>query len=440
MISTTDLTRELLYQIRLGEDSAYEFKRVGFTGNKLTDPHPDSLANELAAFANGSGGTVVLGVDDKTRELAGLPQDRLDLLDQAVANIATDRINPPLQIETRALELPDAAGNLHLVTAVRVHKSLFVHRSPGGYFYRIGSTKREMPPDLLARMFQQRSMARLIRFDEQAVPNAAPESAVAELKARFLKADLPEALQLRRLHLVAGDDEGGWSLSVSGVLLLTPRPADWLSSAYVQCVAYRGSERNAEQQLDAQDCDGPLDQQIAQAFVFVKRNMRVEAVKRPGRIDIPQYDLRAMYEALVNAVAHRDYGMHGARVCVHLFADRLEISTPGGLPNSLTVESMDSNSITRNETLVNLLSRYYPADPATGRQNLIERRGEGVPTILAASERLSLRRPLYEHIDHMELKLTLFAASKERNGVLPAFSDLSGALPPSGSGHGSQPA
>lgn len=212
-------------------------------------------------------------------------------------------------------------------------------------------------------------------------------------------------------------------LTVSGVLLLTARPADYLFSAYIQCVAYSGSERNAEYQLDAQDCDGPVDEQIRHAFNFVKRNMRVEAVKRPGRIDIPQYDLAAVFEAIVNAVAHRDYAMHGARIRLHLFADRLELSTPGGLPNSLTVDSMEANSITRNETLVNLLSRYYPADPVSKRQNLIERRGEGVPTILAASERLSLRRPRYEQIDHTELKLTIYAASREKNGLLAQFAD-----------------
>ncbi len=417
MISATDQTRELLYRIRIGKDSACAFKRVEFIGNDLTDSLSDSLADDLAAFANGSGGTVALGVDGKTRDPIGLPQGRLDLMDQALAHIAAHRINPPLQIETHALELPDAAGNPRLVTAVRVHKSPFVHRSPGGYHYRVGSTTREMPPDMLARMFQQRSMARLAHFDEQAVPNAALGNAAAELKARFLKADLPEAQQLRRLRLVAGDDENGWHLSVSGVLLLTQRPADWLSSAYVQCVAYSGNEHNTEQQLAAQDCVGPVDQQIAQAFVFVKRHMRVEMAKRPDRLDIPQYHQRAVYEALVNAVAHRDYGMHSTQVRVHLFADRLEVSTPGGLPDSLGIGNMDRLSITRNETLVNLLSRYYPADPATGRQNLIGRRGEGVPTLLAASERLSLRRPLYDNVDHMELKLTLFAASKERNGM-----------------------
>lgn len=423
MINTTELVRELIYQIRLGEDSAYEFKAVTLHDNKVTKPHRDSVADELAAFANGSGGFLILGVNDKTREVEGIALEQLDTVELWLTNMASQAIDPPLPIETRLVEIPDHQGNARPVVWVRVAKSLFVHRSPHGYFHRVGSSKREMAPELLARLFQQRSMARLIRFDEQLVPNAGRDDIDPELKARFLRSDLPEALQLKKLYLLLEDENRQPHLTVTGVLLLTRRPADFLSSAYVQCVAYSGSERNAEYQLDAQDCNGPVDQQIQQAFAFVKRNMRVEAVKRPGRIDIPQYDLGAVYEALVNAVAHRDYAMHGARVRVHLFADRLEISTPGGLPNSLTVESMDANSISRNETLVNLLSRYYPADPATRRQNMIERRGEGVPTIIAASERLSLRRPLYEQIDHTELKLTIYAASRERNGLVAQFAD-----------------
>jgi predicted HTH transcriptional regulator len=106
-----------------------------------------------------------------------------------------------------------------------------------------------------------------------------------------------------------------------------------------------------------------------------------------------------------------------------MFSDRLEITTPGGLPNSLTVNSIDSNSITRNETLVNLLSRYYPADPVSQRQNIIERRGEGVPKIFSASKKLSTRRPLYEQADEAqaELKLTIYAASREMNGLMADF-------------------
>lgn len=421
MIDTTDLIRELIYQIRLGEDSAYEFKSIAIKGNKVASPHQDSIADELAAFANARGGILVLGVADKTREVEGITRENLDTVDLWLANIASQLVDPPLPIETRLVEIPNRQGEPKPVVWVRVAKSVFVHRSPSGYYHRIGSSKREMSPELLARIFQQRSMVRLIRFDEQLVPQADKEAIVPELKVRFLRGDLPEQTQLKKLYLIGDDESGTTRLTVSGVLLLTPRPADFLSSAYVQCVAYSGNERNAEYQLDAQDCDGPVDEQIRHAFNFVKRNMRTEAVKRPGRIDIPQYDLAAVFEAIVNAVAHRDYAIHGARIRLHLFTDRLELSTPGGLPNSLTIDSMEANSITRNETLVNLLSRYYPADPVSKRQNLIERRGEGVPTILAASERLSLRRPLYEQIDHTELKLTIYAASREKNGLLAQF-------------------
>ena len=423
MIATTDLVRELLYQVRLGEDSAYEFKSLTIKGNKVDQPGRDSVADELAAFANAGGGIVVFGVADKTRAVEGIAREDLDTVDLWLANIASHAIDPPLPIETRLLEIPDSQGDLKPVVWVRVSKSVFVHKSPHGYFHRVGSSKREMSPELLARIFQQRSMVRLIRFDEQLVPQTTRDVIAPELKTRFLRGDLPEITQLKKLYLIGDDESGELRLTVSGVLLLTARPADYLSSAYIQCVAYSGSERNAEYQLDAQDCDGPVDEQIRHAFNFVKRNMRVEAVKRPGRIDIPQYDLAAVFEAIVNAVAHRDYAMHGARIRLHLFADRLELSTPGGLPNSLTVDSMEANSITRNETLVNLLSRYYPADPVSKRQNLIERRGEGVPTILTASENLSLRRPRYEQIDHTELKLTLYAASREKNGLLAQFTD-----------------
>jgi predicted HTH transcriptional regulator len=389
----------------------------------VDQPGRDSVADELAAFANANGGILVFGIADKTREVEGIPREDLDTVDQWLGNIASHAIDPPLPIETRLVEIPNRQGEMKPVVWVRVAKSVFVHRSPHGYFHRVGSSKREMSPELLARMFQQRSMVRLIRFDEQVIPLAGVEAIAPDLKARFLRGDLPESSQLQKLYLIGEDESGKERLTVSGVLLLTARPVDFLSSAYVQCVAYSGSERNAEYQVDAQDCDGPVDEQIRLAFNFVKRNMRIEAVKRPGRIDIPQYDLAAVFEAIVNAVAHRDYSMHGARIRLHLFADRLELSTPGGLPNSLTIDSMEANSITRNETLVNLLSRYYPADPVSKRQNLIERRGEGVPTILNASERLSLRRPLYEQVDNTELKLTIYAASREKNGLLAQFTE-----------------
>ncbi|WP_299874229.1 RNA-binding domain-containing protein [uncultured Cocleimonas sp.] len=426
MIDTTELVRELVYQIRLGEDSAYEFKAVTCVNNKVKSPHRDSIANEIAAFANTSGGIIVLGVEDKKLEVEGIEREQLDTVGLWLTSLVNDKISPPPLIETRLLEIPDRSGEQKAVIWVRVPKSLFIHESPNGYFQRVGSSKRKMQPDLLARLFQQRSMARLIRFDEQVVPSAPLEAIDVDLKERFVRDnELTEKSQLKKLYLVGEDDEKQEYLTVSGVLLLTTQPSDYLQSAWIQCVAYSGTERNAEFQQDAQECRESIDQQIHCAIQFVKRNMRVEAVKRPGRIDIPQYDLGAIYEAIVNAVAHRDYAVYGSKIRLHLFSDRLEIMTPGGLPNSLTVDTIDSNSITRNETLVNLLSRYYQADPVSQRQNIIERRGEGVPKIMRASEQLSTRRPLYEQADEVqaELKLTIYAASRDMNGLVEQFEE-----------------
>jgi predicted HTH transcriptional regulator len=286
-----------------------------------------------------------------------------------------------------------------------------VHNSAGRYYQRVGSTKQEMKPEVLARLFQQRSQSRLIRFDETMVPSTDTNDIDKELKKRFLKPNTPEQDQFHKLHLTANYD-GSTGLSVTGVLLLTPDPTEWLSNAYIQCVAYSGTERDAADQLDAADFTGALEQQINGAFEFVRKNMRIEATKAVGRIDIPQYHLGAIFEAVVNAVAHRDYSMTGRKIRLHLYADRLELSTPGALPNSLTLDGLMENTVTRNETIVNLLSRYYNAREEAGRQAIIERRGEGVPKIINESKRLSGKEPEYRLIDDNELLLTIYAATK----------------------------
>ncbi len=406
------LVRELMFHLRLGEDSSIEFKAIVFEGKKIKSPNRDSIAHEIAAFANGQGGSLLLGVEDKTREVIGFEDDKVSLTEEWVVNLSQQAISPPAKIHTRLLQLPNTHGALKTVIYIEVPRSISVHQSAGRYYQRIGSTKQEMKPEVLARLFQQRSQSRLIRFDETLVPGTSIDDIDNTLKQRFLKAGTPEHLQCKKLHLTATDDYDA-GLSVSGVLLLTAEPTQWLSNAYVQCVHYSGTARDANDQLDAQDQTGPVDQQINGALDFVKRNMRVQATKDTGRIDIPQYNLGAIFEAVVNAIAHRDYSMTGRRIRLHMFADRLELFSPGQLSNSLTIDGLMENTVTRNEALVNLLSRYYNAHEEAGRQALIERRGEGVPKIMNASTALSGKEPEYRMVDDAELLLTVFAASKE---------------------------
>ena len=325
-----DTIDDLLKQIRLGEDSSLELKTLEYKGNRVFGPHRNGMADELAAMANTASGVFVLGVDDTSRAIIGIPQDKLDSVETWIREICNDLITPQLFCRIRKLPLIGDDGSERIVIRIDVPKSIYVHQSPNGYFNRIGSSKRQMAPDVLARLFQQRSQARLIRFDEQSVVSAAKEKLDQQMWKKFRTALSPEDDQefLLKLKLLTQDDDGNICPSVSGILMATHNPENHITNAYIQAVAYRGTQRNAAYQIDARDIKGPLDIQLAEAFLFVEKNMKVAATKQPGRRETPQFSMQAVFEAMVNAVAHRDYAIQGSKIRLHMYSDRLEIFFP----------------------------------------------------------------------------------------------------------------
>ena len=412
---------ELLEKIRLGEDSFLELKEVRFAGGRIRGPAQDDLADELAAFANSRGGMLLLGVHDKTREVLGIPVERLDAAEALIRQACEDSMKPPGAPVIERINLPNSAGIEQPVMRVEVPRSLFIHQSPGGYFHRVGSSKRPIPPEHLARLFQQRSQARLIRFDETPVPGAALSHLDAALWKRFAtprSTDTPEQL-LSKLAMASQDDGGTWRPTVAGVLLACREPQQFLSSAFIQAVAYQGKaispQTDSAYQRDARDITGPLDRQIFETCDFVRRNMQVAARKGAmgGREDVPHFDMLAVFEALTNAVAHRDYSMAGSKVRLRLFDDRLELYTPGLLVNTMTPESLPYRQAARNEAITSLLARcpVQQDDFKSHRTHIMDKRGEGVPIILSRSESLSGKAPVYRLIDESELLLTIHAAA-----------------------------
>jgi len=408
-----DSPEELLRKIRLGEDTSLEYKAVGFKGDRVSEPRRDDLADRIAAIANTAEGVIVLGVDDKTKEILGVPVARLDLLERSIFEICNESIKPPVVYRSYRMELPDSRGVLQPVLKLEIPRSLFVHKSPGGYFYRQGSSTREMPTEVLLRLGQQRSQARLIRFEEQMVPETSLDDLDESLWRRFLGGRITdEVATLHKMKLLTRAESGGERVTVAGILLCSRSPERWLPGAYIEAVRYRGVKQDSNYQMDAKRFTGPLDQQIREAVSFAYRNMAVYATKQPGRVDIPQYSIRAVFEAVVNAVAHRDYSIHGSKIRFFLFDDRLELYSPGPLPNTVTIDSMPLRQSTRNELITSLLARCPVEDPTgeVGRQFLMEKRGEGVPIILEESRKLSGRDPVYLLIDDAELLLTISAA------------------------------
>ena len=391
---------ELIEKIILGEDATIEFKREM--------PHRSSLADEIAAFANTQGGVILIGVDDD-RNIVGLELQELDRVEKTVVEICEDSIEPAVPIFTEKLRIDDKN-----ILKIVVPRSLFVHKTSNGYFTRKGSSKKEMPTDQLARLLQSRSQARIITFDEQLVPNTHRRTLRESLYRRFITEDAPEDviedLLLKRTLLVQEGRE--IRASVAGVLMCHETPDDYLYNSFIQAVYYSSKEKDANYQIDAKDFRGPLDQQIIDAFKFVQKHNEVSARKAIGRIDQPQYSMRAVFEAIVNAVVHRDYSKGSSKIRLFMFADRLELYSPGALANTVTIDKLRYSQATRNELLSRLLSEITLDDDVGGqvkRRHFLERRGEGVGIILNESEQLSGKIPVYELINE-ELCLTIFAA------------------------------
>ncbi len=407
---------KLLRQLELGEDSRVEFKEVVFTGSRVREPRRQRIANELAAFGNTLGGALIFSVSD-AGEVRPMDREVMDALEAYVSEICADSIDPPLEFTTQRLALPDGSS----VLVVDVERSPFVHRSSGRYFSRQGSSTRDVPPEALRRLFQQRGRSGLLGPDEEIVAGTGLETLESGLVDRFISSRTRQAdeTQLAKLGLVREDESGVPRATVAGVLLCTERPDDYIGGAAIEAVCYSGSVLGRAVQLDAATITGPLDWQIRDTVHFARRNTRVAARKAPGRVEIPQFNPRAMFEAVVNAAVHRDYSIAGTKIRLFLFDDRLELYSPGALPNTLPIDAMRQRQATRNETLASLLRMLEVGDVhgAGDRQYYLEQRGEGVPIIYEETRALTGNDPVYELIGGAELRLTMPSARPPVAGI-----------------------
>ena len=195
--------------------------------------------------------------------------------------------------------------------------------------------------------------------------------------------------------------------TVAGLLVFGREPTDQLASGSIEAACYRGTRLSSDDLVHAERLAGPVSDQIDAGIAFVARFMQAPAGTPSSGADTP-YDLDVVDEAIVNAVAHRDYAISGSKIRLFLFADRLELYSPGKLPNTITLDDMPYRTFTRNQLLVSFLSRIRSR--RTG-QVFLESRGEGVRKILQDGEVHSGRRPEYALFGD-ELRLTLWGKNR----------------------------
>lgn len=421
----------LLASIRAGEDSELELAEVVFRGGRVAfgggkGRAASELAEVFVSMANTRGGLVVLGARNSDRAVVGIQPDRRGAVERFVAKVAAERCEPTIVPGLDWEHLPGADGTARLVLLVRIPRSSReVHRTnEGRYLERIGTHRRLVSPDRLSRLLIGRGLAPSMEVwpaRESRLDQLDRGRLVEYFRRRFADWCPPEGWPLGWVeslvpHKLATVTDAGPAPTNLGVLLFAERPEEVLPSAFVEMVAYRHDEPDGNS-ADSKRITGPIPRQIEAAVSYLQvspLNAVLSVKDGGGRKDYPAYDLRALQEAVVNAVVHRDYAAP-SQVIVRLFPNRIEFASPGALPNGLTPVDLYAGCMPRrrNENLAGFL-RYYESRATGGA--FMEARGEGFLNLVRASEGLSGRRPRLEEIGD-STKLTIYAAAPEAPGA-----------------------
>lgn len=365
---------EIIELISNGENSGVEFKEDSAENFRL--------AQEVCAFANLMGGVILFGVADNG-EVRGISSPRFigpRKLEEWVMELCRTKIDPPI---IPYLEMVKEVEPGKDVAAIRIPQGpnkpyARIHDHRRTYFIRVGSTSREAGKDELERLFQTSGH---LRYGQKPVPGASlSDLDFARLESYFkyvLRQKYPDrdrqgdwAKLLTNLEL-AVLWEGQTVPSVDGLLLFGKNTKRFLPQSGIRAIA--NPEREQEYSTIAdQDLVGPLvplygprktlleTGTIEQTLDFIGRYAPPEArIVRGRRIQNPAYPEEVLREVVVNAVAHRDYAIAGAEIMLNIFPDRLEVISPGRLPNSATVDAIKSGfRYSRNQVLVNVLRDY----------------------------------------------------------------------------------
>jgi ATP-dependent DNA helicase RecG len=375
---------------------------------------PAAVVETLSAFANGDGGTVILGLDEGRGFVAAPGFDAPKVRD-ALAGACADKLNPPLRV---TIDIEGFEGALLVRADVPeldpLAKPCFVEARGAyqGSFIRGGDGDRPLTHYEVTQLLLNRTQP---TFDLDVVDRASlddlDDSLVAGLLAQSRRRSprafgtLEDAAALTRLGAVARDANNQLRPTLAGLLCLGIYPQQFFPQLFVSFVVLPGvrmgqSAPDGARFLDNQTITGPIPTMVADAVAAMIRNMRRAAVVRGvGREDRYDYPLDVIRELIVNSVMHRDYSSQacGTQVQIELYADRMVVRSPGGLYGGVSVDMLgsdDSVSTSRNQTLAALLADL-PL-PGTRDESICENRGSGLPQVMESLRQAGMSPPTFD--------------------------------------------
>lgn len=338
------------------------------------------IAAMLVAMANARGGTLLLGVAPRSDRPVGV--DDAENAINCVLEAALS-IEPPLIIPMP--QLIQTHGSPMVV--VQVPRGMpYVYALAGRFLRRVGTANTAMTPADLRRLMLERGD---VTFEAEPARNARRTDLDWEQVEAYamglsgIGGASPEQVLLKRGCLTRRDDI--LVPTNAGILLFGRDPQQFLRGADITAARFAGGEMGDV--FTRQDIGGTLPQQIQRAETFLVDNLRkgVQLGDRMARSEQMEYPLKAVRELVVNAVAHRDYSIQGDGIRLYLFSDRLEITSPGGLPGPVTVDNIVDERFSRNSAIVQVLSDL----------GFIERLGYGVDRVIALMREMNLPDPRF---------------------------------------------
>jgi len=342
---------ELLEIIERGEDSRHQFKR---NINNET-----SMATELAAFSNSQGGLLIIGVDDDGT-IVGLSNEDIGRLNNMISNASSTHIRNPINPTNENVRLED--GLVMVVTISKGMDKPYI-TNDGAIWVRSGADKRKVTSkEEIRRLFAESD---LLHAGETAINDSTSndldedffDEFYQDAYGRSVKDEGKPILQLLQNMNLAKADQ----LNLAGLLLFGKNPQKFKPQFIIKAVYFEGNEPTSDKYYDSEDIGGRLSNQYSLAMAFLKRNLRKvqngQGRNTTGKLEIPEIVLE---ELLVNAVIHRNYFID-APIRVFMFENRIEIISPGVLPNHMNEENAKSGvSIQRNPLISSFATKAKP--------------------------------------------------------------------------------
>lgn len=364
----------------------------------------ERIIKTVIAFANTAGGTIIIGVKDKTKEIVGIKNSLLE--EERLANGIAESITPLLLSD---IEIQTYRNKEVIILNVYHGVGPYYLKSAGpekGVYVRLGSTNRQADAITLHTL---RLLAKNMTFDElphhQDPINALDWSTIKEAFDHVGKVITNQKCKI--LGLLT-DQSGTLYPTFGGILLFGIDRNILFPNAIVRCARFKGTDK--VHFLDHVDIDTHLPLAIDLAIDFIKKHSSIKSIiGKSKRLDIPQYPPVAVREMVINALLHTDYSIRGATITIAVFDDRIEITNPGSLPFGMTIEqALTGSSRIRNHVIGRVFREL----------KFIEQWGTGIKRIRDACGEYGLQMPQFQELNN-QFKAILYSTKANKPLIRP---------------------